>query len=249
METTFNNTYDIFSDLSEDDVVNSSAEDVVYDDNDESVILSDFLKKSAQKYKYTIFYEFSASAIYYKYDKDYIISELKRIVSRTYCLFDMFGIEHSAICMNACHNNDILVKCKFGRVTILNGTEKVNPYKLYNIRIFFTPPDFTFKRSINFIDKLTYIVLRNRNIPLIIQANVFDFVGDNLNMYDNTLHYAFYKVPERPKTYSIQSVINWTFFYPVIKLFFGYEMQQKMMLLINKNKNPFTGKPLSSKRK
>ena len=78
---------------------------------------------------------------------------------------------------------------------------------------------------------------------------IYDCVAGDLMMYDMLKHYSFYKVPERPKAYSINSIINWTFFNTVICLFFGYEIQHKIMRLVIKKNNPFTGEPLPGYRK
>ena len=98
------------------------------------------------------------------------------------------------------------------------------------------------------MDRLTGIMFKNC-IPLISQMKIYDCVLEDLMIYDTLRHYSFYKVPERPNAYSIYSMINWTFFNSVIKIFFGYEIQQKMRRLIIKNKNPFTGEPLPGYRK
>ena len=247
MEMTPYDSFDIFSDVTEDDINLSSDGDFMLD-NDKPKILLDFFEQSSKKYNYTIFITLSAANIYYKYEKDEIISELDKIISKMIYLFDLYDIEHSDVCLNGCHNNDILVKCRLGRSTILNGTETVNPYKLYSILICFKAPDFTFKESIMFMDRLTGIMFRNC-IPLISQMKIYDCVAGDLMMYDMLKHYSFYKVPERPKAYSINSIINWTFFNTVICLFFGYEIQHKMMRLVIKKKNPFTGEPLPGYRK
>ena len=247
METTPFDSFDIFSDVTEDDIMKSSDRNFMHDIDNPKILL-DFFEQSSKKYNYTIFITLSAANIYYKYKKDEIISELDKIISKMIYLFDLYDIEHSDVCLNGCHNNDILVKCRLGRSTILNGAETVNPYKLYSILICFNAPDFTFKKSIMFMDRLTGIMFRNC-IPLISQMKIYDCVAGDLMMYDMLKHYSFYKVPERPKAYSINSMINWTFFNSVIKLFFGYEIQQKMRRLIIKNKNPFTGEPLPGYRK